>query len=886
MGLDKKGISFGEFEWYPTHSTTLRQYKEAKIINNIDYKKYEKRKPDGLIVDRRNKQDIRVIAVLEYKLPSEFQTDKQKKDAIRQCNTVCQVLNAKMGIISDKIVTYWINPNYPDKDNLYKDEFGEERNYSFILNEDKQKVRSPFITSDLPETDSKKMEAGTKDTYEMIQKVLLYANKSNSTFEKTAEVDPLNLARAVWQDIYVNTGKDPTKCLYNVVELFIFKFLSDLGVLKKPYDFDTLLRLYDNTTNKAVLEYYATVPRAEIIKLFPPGKDMTTVLNGTIFVDRNGKPVESQANLFKSSILKYAEYPSSLRNIQKEFKTKLFETFLKQSNDKSRLGQFFTPRKVIRSIVGMADTENANFICDPFCGVGGFLLEPLQMYPSLKSQFQPSISKSKHLKLLGYDKGTDEDEHRTIILAKANMMIYLSDMIEKHPTMTHAFSDIFNETFLLISDTNLGTFKYKFEKEDEKPDLILSNPPYVRKGSKTLRDEIKQEGLSNDFKDSGTGVEGLALRWIVNNLKRGGRAFIVVPNGIFDNLVNINLRASILKDCYLNLIISLPKNTFFNNTKKTYIIGIQKKRDSDPEQDFPIFTYLVSNIGETLDSNRFEIEANDLEKAKDLYNQFKGSKHSFTVDDPRCKLIDFETFEKEKYWVIEQFWNSEELTKLGMKATRNVLTIEEYRGMLGKLALEISGSEKKIKSIEQEIQNIKFERCKLTKILDIYLGKSTYTEKYIDQHQGEYPVYSAQTIDNGLIGRISTYDWDTECLTWSIDGSYPGMVFHRKGKFSMTTHCGMLRIKPEYVGTLDYDYLLNVLNELLPEFAKGEGNRRLKKAHLKQDVTPIKIPVDKQGDFDLDKQKEFAVKYEMVKMIRSNLADRLEKAKRISVQIQ
>src|SRR3989339_23667 len=428
-GFLKKGIFVGEYEYFPTHSTTLKQYKHQKIIANKNYKKYETRKPDGLIVDRRNKSDIQVVTVIENKKPSEFQTDKQKKEAIEQCNDLCQVLEAKMGIITDGIVTYWINPLHSDIKNIYTDRTtGETRSYSFILSEDKQKIQNNFFIKDVSQPNYEKLDVRTRDTYDVIKKILAQTSNQNSIFEKTKEVDPLNLAKSVWQDIYVNTGKDPTKCLYNVVELFIFKFLSDLNVLKSPYDFYSLLNMYDQgKSNKDVLEFYARNSRQEIIKLFKKGKDGTTIINGTIFVNSDGEPVESQSNLFKNSIRKYSEF-QSLRHVKKEFKTKLFETFLKQSQDKSRLGQFFTPRKVVKTIVDMSGVENlpkGSRVCDPFCGVGGFILESIQK-PKLKRDFNPKGGEiNTNITYNGFDKGTgDDDEERTVILAKANMLIY------------------------------------------------------------------------------------------------------------------------------------------------------------------------------------------------------------------------------------------------------------------------------------------------------------------------------------------------------------------------------------------------------------------------------------------------------------------------------
>ncbi len=271
----------------------------------------------------------------------------------------------------------------------------------------------------------------------------------------------------------------------------------------------------------------------------------------------------------------------------------MFETFLKQTKDKSKLGQFFTPRKVVKAIVEMADIDRSNFICDPFCGVGGFLLEPFQVSSSLKNKFTPKNSKIEpNVKLLGYDTGREDNEEqkRTIILAKANMLIYLSDLVEKNPNLNMEFSKLFNNTFHFLSDSNLGTLKEKFENNEDKPDLILTNPPYITSGVVTIRKQIDAEGLTDYYKNSGKGVEGLCLKWIISNLKKSGSAFIILPDSIFNVFANEVLRDEIKRRCYINCIISLPEKTFFNTPKKTYILGITKKEDDEQKQDFPVFT--------------------------------------------------------------------------------------------------------------------------------------------------------------------------------------------------------------------------------------------------------------------------------------------------------
>jgi type I restriction-modification system DNA methylase subunit len=902
-GLTKKGVTIIDFEFFQLGATTLKQLKKTKIIQNRDYGKYEIRKPDGLLVDRGNKSKSKVIAVLEYKKPSEFQTDKKKKEAIEQCNDLCQELEAQIGIITDGIVTYWINPNDEDKNNEYKDRTtGKKRSFSYILNDDKQRLQKKFFIKESDKKDISKLDDETRETYRLVKRILEETNSKNSVLKATEKTDPTPLARSVWQSIYISTKDNPTACLYNVVEIFIFKFLSDLGVLKGVKGFDYLLKLYKTEDNKTVLEHYARTCREEIRNLFEAGDDGTTIINGTIFVNKDGSPVLSQATLFKDTIEKYAKF-GDLKNIEKGFKTKLFETFLKQSKDKSKLGQFFTPRKVVKGIVEMADVDKAEFICDPFCGVGGFLLEPFQISQNLKNKFSPKNNKiNPPVKLLGYDTGREDNDEqkRTIILAKANMLIYLSDLVEKNPTLNEEFSKIINDTFHFLSDSNLGTLKEteRFEKNENKPDLIITNPPYITSGVTTIRKEIEEDGLTDYYKNSGKGMEGLCLKWIIKNLKRKGQAFIVLPDNIFNVFANKFLRDEIKKNCYINCIISLPAKTFFNTPKKTYILGITKKDCDEDEcenlkQDFPVFTYLVSNIGETLDVNRFEIPENDLDNAKNLFNQFKGSPNSFQTDDPRCKLQPIEKFENEKYWIIDKWWSKEEKIKLGVEEEDESLTLDEFKDQiektkakLGELEWETDKTkEKKYKTkIVYVTDTTKDGEITQEGIFEAEKGNAKYTKKYMHDHQGEFPVYSSQTSNLGEIGSIDTFDYDEECFTWTTDGTYVGTVFYRNGKFSITTHCGILRVKPEYKNKVDFEYLNFILNQTLPNYKLGEGsNKRLGTERMKE--VQIEIPIDENGEFDLDKQREIADKHKKIEEIKEKLKDNYEKMINSKVQI-
>lgn len=96
-------------------------------------------------------------------------------------------------------------------------------------------------------------------------------------------------------------------------------------------------------------------------------------------------------------------------------------------------------------------------------------------------------------------------------------------------------------------------------------------------------------------------------------------------------------------------------------------------------------------------------------------------------------------------------------------------------------------------------------------------------------------------MNDGIIGSIDTFGYDTECLTWTVDG-YAGKVFFRNGKFNVTVHCGILKFKPEYVNKLDYSYLRYILIEQLPSHAAGVANKHLKIHHIYKVF--VKLPVD------------------------------------------
>jgi putative type I restriction enzyme specificity protein len=138
-------------------------------------------------------------------------------------------------------------------------------------------------------------------------------------------------------------------------------------------------------------------------------------------------------------------------------------------------------------------------------------------------------------------------------------------------------------------------------------------------------------------------------------------------------------------------------------------------------------------------------------------------------------------------------------------------------------------------NILELLKNEKVEWKKLGEVADIQRGR-VISKKYLEEHMGEFPVYSSQTQNDGVIGRIDTYDFNGEYITWTTDGAYAGTVFYRLGKFSITNICGLIKPKDKLL----IKYLFYWLQiEAKKHVASGSGNPKL----MSNVVAKIKIPI-------------------------------------------
>ena len=122
--------------------------------------------------------------------------------------------------------------------------------------------------------------------------------------------------------------------------------------------------------------------------------------------------------------------------------------------------------------------------------------------------------------------------------------------------------------------------------------------------------------------------------------------------------------------------------------------------------------------------------------------------------------------------------------------------------------------------------NNNWSEYKISEIFKITRGVVIPKTDLLDNKTTEYqyPVYSSQTSNNGILGYDTKFDFDGKYLTWTTDGANAGKVFYRNGKFRCTNVCGVLyNDNNKYVDELTAE----LLNYETPKHVSYVGNPKL-----------------------------------------------------------
>lgn len=189
-----------------------------------------------------------------------------------------------------------------------------------------------------------------------------------------------------------------------------------------------------------------------------------------------------------------------------------------------------------------------------------------------------------------------------------------------------------------------------------------------------------------------------------------------------------------------------------------------------------------------------------------------------------------------------------------------------------------------IRSLSVRIMDSSVSSWKNVLCKDIFAptnGNSIYTKEYVKSHHGTIPLYSGNTF--GEFDMVDTADYDGEYLTWAKDG-LAGYIMYHNGEFSITGHRGILipNASFENIELICLKYIAYVLEPIFRSSIKGRRGDKgkneyttLNKVMIMKIKEPIPIPVDKNGNYDLEKQKELVQKYDQIEEIKKHLVDKI-----------
>ncbi|MDH7973527.1 N-6 DNA methylase [Sphingomonas sp. AR_OL41] len=713
--------------------------------------------------------------------------------------------------------------------------------------------------------------------------------------------NPRALSETVWQIIWHATKEDPKTCLLTFVEIFVLKFLSDnlpTSTFPEAYRFYSLLDgqdVFKKRHGKTEIAYYVSAIRPFIKQLFPDNVlsedsdvadifglktivSKTSIINGFAFLKSSSETLDSFNRTFLQILEAFHKF-GPLTSIDPEFKLRLYETFLKNTPRQQKLGQFFTPRNIMRQMIRMAQLEKLkdnSVVLDPAAGVGGFVLEPLLIEGALKGNIHFADGKPvRRVKIIGVD--VDANTH---ILAKANMLIHLAEILRDPSTTLPALNTAMAETFVLMhSNETLGALE---NPPSGSVDVILTNPPYVTQGSKIYRDEVSEtKGTRNgldlrDYYDRwGLGVEALFMRYISGALKPGGRAYVIVPLGML-NRTEPRPKQKLLDECNLVASITLPRNAFFNTSQPTSILVIEK-RHTEVDSRPPIFCGFVRTIGETLDVRRVPTpNENDLETVADRFIEWDAGRTAPQAESPLVKIVPADSFSPNDRWDTARFWTEDEMVALGVKASAVERTefIDDAINQIQEIVSDLEAAKAELAALTSgETREVSLSDESLFKVRS---GERVRNED-IENNRGNIPVFSCFKDADAIKGRISP-DWLIEngipveehpLVTVIANGAKAvGKVFvRREEKYAITDDVIGIEVISD---AIDLDFLAS---ELRRSIAAGNFiyEAKLFSGRVKQ--LAVAIPTLPNGSFDLERQQTIAVAVKRFDLIRAKLHD-------------
>jgi type I restriction enzyme M protein len=297
-----------------------------------------------------------------------------------------------------------------------------------------------------------------------------------------------------------------------------------------------------------------------------------------------------------------------LEQADPDSKGDLFEHVLRQIKHAGELGQFRTPRHIIRAIVELVDPKIGETVYDPAAGTAGFLVaayEHIRLADSSESGREAVQFEGKTFERGVGDKLNQAQWHQLQTAA-----FYGNDVDPKMVSLASMNLALRGLPDVRILKRNVLTTSFDRQAKAERGlpldgyDVVLANPPFSGR--------VDRDRIVDDVKvGTSTATELLFVKYMMDNLKPGGRCGVVVPEGVLFGSTGAHkeLRRMLVQNNRVEAVLSLPGGVFQPYSGvKTSVLAFGKGGRTER-----VMFLHADNDGFRLDANHDQpIEADDL----------------------------------------------------------------------------------------------------------------------------------------------------------------------------------------------------------------------------------------------------------------------------------
>lgn len=298
-------------------------------------------------------------------------------------------------------------------------------------------------------------------------------------------------------------------------------------------------------------------------------------------------------------------------SLDTDVKGDLYESLLASIESAGELGQFLTPRHIIRAIIEMVNPKIGETIFDPACGSAGFLITSYE-WLKYKNSDRKNIEE-RDGREIGYGDKLNKEQWQ--FLTTKTFHGYDVDPEMTRLALMNLVLHGIEGAHVRRKDTVAGA---EDEEDLRRFDVVLTNPPFAGK--------VDRERIKPTLPVKSNKTQVLFLGYVINSLKPGGRAGIILPEGSLfgTNKDDKDIRRFLLENTKLEAVVSMPAGVFqpYAGVKTSFLI-FKKKIAPKLDEKEKIWFFDMKGDGSSLSAaKKFGSQyKNDIPKLLELWNK-------------------------------------------------------------------------------------------------------------------------------------------------------------------------------------------------------------------------------------------------------------------------